>query len=216
MKLAGPASRERQEIPSRIVRGVEVEAADVVEEVDRELVALAAALREPPREQASEGAVFLDALRRGGRLSGDLPETRARMIVLVAGVQGPQASKERGTPSSPREEQARAEANERAARIERINQRLAEAFRDGGAIVVGVEPFAADRSSVSAFRAADVASVDAVDRAVGQIALVFALRGEKGAFGFKATAERVLPDSALVPAPLRRPEPAATIPAPGP
>jgi len=188
---------------------------------ERELAALAAALLDPSREETPPPAALLNALRRSGSLSGDLPQTPARLVVLVAGVQGPPPAPGRGRPVSPREEQARVEAAERAVLVDRINQHLARAFADGGATaVVGVEPFAADRSSVPAFEAADVTSVDAVDRAAGQIALVFALLGDKGAFGLKATAARVLPEGALLAAPAaeqqHRPEPGAAAAPPPP
>ena len=168
---------------------------------ENELAALAAALLNSPRggAETTPEAALVDTLRRAGRLSGDLPPAEgspARLIVLVAGVQGPPPGRAAG-PISPREAQARAEADERAVVVGRMSERLAKAFADGGAVVAGAEPWTADRSSVPAFQAAGVASVDCVDRAAGQIALVFALRGDKGAFGLKPTAERVLPESAL-------------------
>ena len=170
---------------------------------ENELAALAVALLNPSREETTPGAVLVDTLRREGRLSGDVPVAEvppARLVVLVAGVQGPPFPPpgRAAGPVSPREAQARAQADERAALVARMNERLAKAFMDdGAAVVVGAEPWTADRSSIAAFQAADVPSVDCIDRAAGQIALVFALRGDKGAFGLKPTAERVLPESAL-------------------
>lgn len=59
---------------------------------------------------------------------------------------------------------------------------------------VGVETSGAESSSVSFFQSNDLASVDAVDLAAGQVALVFALLGADGSFGVKGSADQLLPD----------------------
>jgi hypothetical protein len=59
---------------------------------------------------------------------------------------------------------------------------------------VGVETSDAESSSVSFFQSNDLASVDAVDLAAGQVALVFALLGADGSFGIKGSADQLLPD----------------------
>ncbi len=61
--------------------------------------------------------------------------------------------------------------------------------------LVGCEPYSAASSSVPAYQAAGIATVDCVDLPLGQIALPFALRGEAGDYGVKATAKQRLPDS---------------------
>jgi len=60
--------------------------------------------------------------------------------------------------------------------------------------VVGVETSTTEPSSVSFFNGNDLASVDDVDAAAGQVATVFALLGAEGSFGVKASADRLLPD----------------------
>ena len=61
--------------------------------------------------------------------------------------------------------------------------------------LVGCEPFGAAASSIPAFQNAGIATVDCIDLPLGQLALPFALRGEKGDYGLKATAKQSLPDS---------------------
>ncbi len=61
--------------------------------------------------------------------------------------------------------------------------------------IVGCEPYSAASSSVPVYQAAGIATVDCVDLPLGQIALPFALRGETGDYGLKATAKLRLPDS---------------------
>jgi len=74
---------------------------------------------------------------------------------------------------------------------------LLDGFKAGAADVtlVGCEPFGAAASSVPAYQTAGVATVDCIDLPLGQLALPFALRGEKGDYGLKATAKQPLPDS---------------------
>ena len=59
--------------------------------------------------------------------------------------------------------------------------------------MVGCEPYSAAVSSIPAFQAAGVSTVDCVDLPLGQIALPLVLQGNKGDFGLKATADRTLP-----------------------
>lgn len=59
--------------------------------------------------------------------------------------------------------------------------------------VIGCEPFAAAVSSIPAFQAAGVSTVDCVDLPLGQIALPLVLQGARGDFGLKPTADRTLP-----------------------
>jgi hypothetical protein len=59
---------------------------------------------------------------------------------------------------------------------------------------VGVETSTDDSSSISFFQANGLASVDNIDLAAGQLAMVFALLGADGSFGVKGTAGQLLPD----------------------
>lgn len=65
--------------------------------------------------------------------------------------------------------------------------------------VVGVEAMDTDPSQVGRYKSLDLSSSDAVDKSGGKIALVYALGGAKGNFGFKSSAEQPLPDEALTP-----------------
>ena len=72
---------------------------------------------------------------------------------------------------------------------------LLEGFRavPGPVTLVGCEPLAAEVSSVPAYQAAGISTVDCVDQPLGQLALPFALRGDLGDYGLKPTARQVLP-----------------------
>ncbi len=59
---------------------------------------------------------------------------------------------------------------------------------------VGVETSEVEVSSISFFQANDLSSVDDVDLRAGQLALVFGMLRAKGSFGFKGSADRLLPD----------------------
>ena len=61
--------------------------------------------------------------------------------------------------------------------------------------VAGCEPSGAAQSSVPAYQAAGIPTVDCIDLPLGQIALPFTLRGEPGDYGIKPTAKQRLPDS---------------------
>ena len=77
---------------------------------------------------------------------------------------------------------------------------LLEGLASRGRPVVGVEESVTEPSQVPVYRDRGVSSVDSVDLVGGRLALVFALGGEEGAFGFKSTAERALPE--VGPAPI--------------
>ena len=63
----------------------------------------------------------------------------------------------------------------------------------GSVTVVGCEPYTASVSSIPAYQAAGISSVDCIDLPLGQIALPFALRGDTGDYGLKPTARLTLP-----------------------
>jgi len=72
---------------------------------------------------------------------------------------------------------------------------LVNALRDQPDLVtVGVETSKAEHSRMSAYQVANIATVDNVDTAAGKISLVYLLdTGEKGKFGVKSSADRLLP-----------------------
>jgi hypothetical protein len=65
--------------------------------------------------------------------------------------------------------------------------------RAAGNSVVGVEMSDTDPSQISFFSNQGLSSVDDVDSAGGRIALVLALTGARGNFGYKKTADAPLP-----------------------
>src|SRR3954447_3695492 len=65
--------------------------------------------------------------------------------------------------------------------------------------VVGVEAMDTDPSQIGRYKSLQLSSSDAVDTSGGRIALVFALAGARGNFGFKSSASQPLPDEALAP-----------------
>lgn len=179
-------------------------------------VVLAALTTGPNSGGAGAQTNAVAGLRRGGLLGGDLPAVAPpRLVVLVGGTTAPPDVPNRGTPAapappSPREQKQQAEASARADIVDALHRRLIERLRAAGATVVGAEPLGADVSSLRAGREADIATVDNVDRAAGQIALTFALLGETAAYGIKPGAERVLPASlARAPSDDLAPPPAA-------
>jgi hypothetical protein len=66
---------------------------------------------------------------------------------------------------------------------------------------VGVETSESDDSSISFFQSNDLSSVDDVDLVAGRLAAVVALLGAEGSFGVKSSADRLLPDLIVPPAP---------------
>jgi Copper transport outer membrane protein, MctB len=80
-----------------------------------------------------------------------------------------------------------------------IETALLDELRKRTIAVVGVEASDADPSEVPRYKSLQLSSSDSVDKSGGRIALVFALAGAKGSFGFKATADQPLPDEALTP-----------------
>jgi hypothetical protein len=60
--------------------------------------------------------------------------------------------------------------------------------------VVGVESTTTESSSISFFQSNGLSSVDDVDNAAGELALVYALLGAQGSYGVKSSADRLLPD----------------------
>jgi hypothetical protein len=78
---------------------------------------------------------------------------------------------------------------------ERFEQGLIDGLRAGRDPVVGVEELDAENSQVGFYEDRLQASVDSVDTPGGRIALVLTLRGARGTFGFKESADAPLPEA---------------------
>ncbi|GIV17180.1 MAG: hypothetical protein KatS3mg022_2615 [Armatimonadota bacterium] len=117
----------------------------------------------------------VEILRREGlvRTSGEytLP---CRYVVVVGGS---------STPESPR-----------AAEIDRP---LIRQWQDIGIEVVATERRDCAGSHVAVYREMDIASVDCIDTALGQIVLPFLFDSEAAAYGMKDSAERTIPSALL-------------------
>jgi Copper transport outer membrane protein, MctB len=70
---------------------------------------------------------------------------------------------------------------------------LIEGVSAVGAPAVGVELTSTEPSQVPWYKAENMASVDDLDMLAGQAALAFALAGDHGAYGVRATADSLLP-----------------------
>jgi hypothetical protein len=63
--------------------------------------------------------------------------------------------------------------------------------------VVGVEQSTTDPSQISRYKSLKLSTSDSVDKSGGRISLVYLLAGAKGSYGFKASADKTLPDQVL-------------------
>jgi Copper transport outer membrane protein, MctB len=77
---------------------------------------------------------------------------------------------------------------------QRFEQGLIDGLRAGRDPVVGVEELDTDPSQVGFYEDRVQASVDSVDTPGGRIALVLTLRGARGSYGFKDSADAPLPE----------------------
>ena len=82
---------------------------------------------------------------------------------------------------------------DRDADAERFEAALIDALRDARGPAVGVELSEADPSQIPFYEKAGLTTVDDVDQPAGKIAVVLALDGARGNFGFKSTADAPLP-----------------------
>ncbi len=73
--------------------------------------------------------------------------------------------------------------------VETFEDGLVRGLRAQDVPVVGVETTDAESSQVEWFKDHELSSVDDLDDTIGRAALVFALTGERGSFGVKATAD---------------------------
>jgi hypothetical protein len=83
---------------------------------------------------------------------------------------------------------------DRNADQERFEQGLIDGLGSTGQPVVGVETLETDPSQIGFYEDRMPASVDSVDTPGGRIALVLALAGARGSFGFKSSADAPLPE----------------------
>ncbi len=84
---------------------------------------------------------------------------------------------------------AKAKANRDA-----LESGILDGIKASGVPAVGVERSDAQSSSIPLFSSHDIPTVDNLDLTSGKVAMVFALRGAKGNFGTKRTADQLLPD----------------------
>lgn len=127
----------------------------------------------------------------GDDFAGDYRGSRA-----VAYLHTPEPDRAPGESASQKRDRDRAAALERG---------LIAGLRTGGRPVVGVERSDTDPSQIDFYEQAGLSSVDSIDTPGGRLALVLALDGARGRFGFKPGADRPLPDAR--PPPARRPPP---------
>ena len=73
--------------------------------------------------------------------------------------------------------------------VDTFEDGLMRGLRAGDVPVVGVETTDAETSQVEWFKDHEASSVDDLDDPIGRAALVFALAGQRGSFGVKATAD---------------------------
>ncbi|MGQ9581760.1 MAG: copper transporter [Armatimonadota bacterium] len=78
-----------------------------------------------------------------------------------------------------------------------IDSRLVTALEALKATIVGCESSDAASSYVPAWQKAGIATVDNANSAIGQIAMICALNGEKANYGLKPTADRLIPQTLL-------------------
>lgn len=78
--------------------------------------------------------------------------------------------------------------------VERLESGILDGIEGTSLVTVGVETEDTEPSSVSLFQAADMSTVDNVDRVAGRVAMIFSLLGATGNFGSKDSADQLLPD----------------------
>jgi hypothetical protein len=119
--------------------------------------------------QFTQGGRLLRLVRRDLLLQGSGPLTGADGVVVV-----------RNTPELEGEE---------ADTVDTFEDGFMRGLRARDMPVVGVETSDAETSQVDWFKEHELSSVDDLDDPIGRAALVFALAGQRGSFGIKATAD---------------------------
>ncbi len=99
----------------------------------------------------------------------------------------------------------RGSTGEPSAETDAFETALLDGLDDQGVLTVGVEESDAEPSQISFYTGRGLSSVDSVDLSGGRLALVYALAGADGSFGFKDTADEPLPE---LPSPRTSGEPA--------
>jgi hypothetical protein len=75
-----------------------------------------------------------------------------------------------------------------------LERAMVSGLREENVPVVGVEETDTEPSQVPFYEDRDISSVDSIDTVGGQLALVLALGGARGSFGFKDGADRPIPE----------------------
>jgi len=75
----------------------------------------------------------------------------------------------------------------------RLDIALIDSFNELGIPVVGVEEFDVAASSMKEYQLKHISTVDNIDTVPGQLALVLLLAGQQGNYGFKSTAQQIMP-----------------------
>lgn len=164
------------------------------------------------RGDPPEGLSLLQTYRDRGLLVNEGNSTGGpfRLVVLVSGTSMAAAA---------------SGASEESALQTFVQQRdlpLIQAWTSRGVTVVAAEPMESGVTFLRLYQDSGIATIDAIDHAVGQIALPLALLGEKGNYGLRPGADRVLPVSVesfrlMPPAPAAKPSPAfLPVPSPSP
>jgi hypothetical protein len=76
-----------------------------------------------------------------------------------------------------------------------IDLPLIELMKQTRAEIVGCETLETKSSCMDAYASKGISTVDDIDKAAGKIGLVYALLGERGHFGVKPTADRLVPQT---------------------
>src|SRR3954451_5821502 len=100
-------------------------------------------------------------------------------------------------PDDPSDSKGAKERDDDRARA--IEAAMIDEMRKRMIAVVGVEAASADPSEIPRYKSLQISSSDSVDKSGGRIALVYALAGAKGNYGFKSTSDTPLPPGPLVP-----------------
>ena len=100
----------------------------------------------------------------------------------------------RSPPKEVDEERENEEDKRRREASRDLERSLLDATEGEDVPVVGVEESDTDPSRVPFYEDRGLSSVDSVDLFAGRVALVFALDGAEGSFGFKETADEPLPE----------------------
>lgn len=145
---------------------------------------------DPVAEATSLGRRVGRAIGRGGELAERLDRELGSFDGEYGGAD---AVAIHHAPPEPGEGGGERGAAEREVR-EAFETAVLEGFRDAEVRIIGIELFATEPSQVPFYEDNRLSSVDSVDLPGGRLALVLALEGTDGTYGFKRTADRPAPD----------------------